>query len=365
MFNPKDIVYSQRNDANTVFVETRFSPTSSNFLIIDIDGKISSITGSFLETGSLYFITSSWAESAAISYITSHSAYAFSASISDNSRTSSFSFLSNTSSYSISSSYSNLSKTSSFSFLSNTSSYSISSSYSNLSKTSSFSFLSNTSSYSISSSYSNLSKTSSFSFLSNTSSFSINSISSSYSENSFYALSASYISQSVEQSESSSYSFTSSYISGSIYFGNVINGYFPQWINNTLSLTSSIYYEKNVGVYIDDGMGYLFGTSSMSVSSSHANNFNKLPHKLITTSYNINLNDYMLYVSASNENIIILLPSPEMVNSQIFKIKKIDNSGFNCILSSSKNIDYNVEFTLTTQGEFITLHSDSEQYWIV
>jgi len=84
------------------------------------------------------------------------------------------------------------------------------------------------------------------------------------------AESASWASSSISSSYSEN-SATASYISGSISFNGKEDGYFPQWVDNTLSATSSLQYSASA-LYLDGGTGNLIGTSSWAISASYAPN---------------------------------------------------------------------------------------------
>jgi hypothetical protein len=98
------------------------------------------------------------------------------------------------------------------------------------------------------------------------------SVTSSQSTSSSYAVSASYAPNLYPQtyqesaswasaSLSSSVAATASYFSGSILFYGNTDGYFPQWVGNALSATSSLM-ASGSSIYVGGGSGSLVGTAS-------------------------------------------------------------------------------------------------------
>lgn len=99
-------------------------------------------------------------------------------------------------------------------------------------------------------------------------------------------------------------------------------------------------------------------------STQHSAISSLATYRTITGSNAILTSDYIIYASASTSNIILTMPSAASVPGQVFKIKKIDSTGYEIIISSSVNVDYDPELRLNQRGSSVTLHSDAMQYWI-
>jgi hypothetical protein len=87
-------------------------------------------------------------------------------------------------------------------------------------------------------------------------------------------------------------------------------------------------------------------------------------YRTFPSSSNVLVTDGVIYVSASSAPIIVTMPDVVTVAGQFFRIKKIDSTGYEVIISSSVNIDCDTELRLSQRGSSVTLHSDATQYWI-
>jgi len=88
------------------------------------------------------------------------------------------------------------------------------------------------------------------------------------------------------------------------------------------------------------------------------------PWITVTNDFIIPNSGSIIYASASTANIVLTLPNVTTVAGQFFRIKKIDSTGYEVIISSSVNIDYDTELRLSQRGSSVTLHSNGTQYWI-
>jgi hypothetical protein len=175
-----------------------------------------------------------------------------------------------------------------------------------------------------------------------TSSWALNSLTSSI------FISSSFASSSI----SSSYSLTSSWSNYSVTASYSLNS-----VSASYSLTSSW---SNYSVTASYSLN--------SVSASYVVSTNiQYPVRRVTGSYDVNnINDYTLLCDATSGSFNLKLPNP-VGNTNIYNIKKIDNTGYfiHVISSNGSNIDFDVTQSIENRGTNMVVQSDGSQYWIL
>ena len=105
-----------------------------------------------------------------------------------------------------------------------------------------------------------------------------------------------------------------------------------------------------------------------SVSASYVVSTNiQYPVRRVTGSYDVNnINDYTLLCDATSGSFNLKLPNP-VGNTNIYNIKKIDNTGYfiHVISSNGSNIDFDVTQSIENRGTNMVVQSDGSQYWIL
>ena len=105
-------------------------------------------------------------------------------------------------------------------------------------------------------------------------------------------------------------------------------------------------------------------TGSISGSATTLKSPYSEPYRTMTSTGNILTTDSFIYASASTSNIVLTLPSPSSIKGRVLRIKKVDSTGYQIVLTSSVNIDSRNQLILSNQNSSVTLHNNSTQYYI-
>ncbi len=114
-----------------------------------------------------------------------------------------------------------------------------------------------------------------------------------------------------------------------------------------------------------NGVDVSYNTSTKTVLSSGT--YRKRAIKTITNSYNLTLDDEVLFVDASSSSIDVNLPTASGNGGKEYLIKRISGAGFNIVIkpSGSEEIDNTLTKTLTNKNESVILISDNSLDWMI
>ena len=87
----------------------------------------------------------------------------------------------------------------------------------------------------------------------------------------------------------------------------------------------------------------------------------------ITTDYTALSSDIFIYAEASSADITVTLPSAVGLDGKVYRIKKIDNTGYSIIVDAdgSETIDGQTTKIINGQYDSMTIVSDNVEWWII
>jgi LysM repeat protein len=136
------------------------------------------------------------------------------------------------------------------------------------------------------------------------------------------------------------------------------------FIYENSTLTNTTTYSKNSF----SGVDYIYSNDYWYGQLASTNTWsgqNKWPIRTATTSISVLTTDYAILCDATAGTVSFNFPSASLTTGQVFRLKKVDASANECIMTaSSGNIDGVASKSISSQNDSVDLISDSSNYYI-